>query len=61
MILSSDANRYGGQGTPPLDSAGRWHIPGAAAIVLAPRLTEGIMNSPLIRQAWTQRNLASPC
>jgi maltooligosyltrehalose trehalohydrolase len=33
---SSADPRYGGCGTPPLDAKDGWHIPGEAAVVLAP-------------------------
>jgi maltooligosyltrehalose trehalohydrolase len=41
-IWSSEDPRYGGGGTPPLESdADNWRIPGHAAVALAPRFAEG--------------------
>jgi maltooligosyltrehalose trehalohydrolase len=37
---SSEDPRYGGCGTPPLDSEENWRIPGEAAVVLVPRRVE---------------------
>jgi maltooligosyltrehalose trehalohydrolase len=39
-IWSSEDPRYGGSGTPRLDSEDNWRIPGHAAIALRPRVTE---------------------
>ena len=36
-LWSSEDPRYGGGGTPPLETEGGWRIPGHAAAVLAPR------------------------
>jgi maltooligosyltrehalose trehalohydrolase len=36
VLWSSSSPKYGGQGTPPLDEAGAWRVPGEAAVVLAP-------------------------
>jgi maltooligosyltrehalose trehalohydrolase len=36
LLWSSDAPRYGGAGTPALDSDGVWRIPGHVAMVLIP-------------------------
>ena len=33
---ASDDHRYGGCGTPPLDTGAGWHIPGEAAVLLVP-------------------------
>jgi maltooligosyltrehalose trehalohydrolase len=35
-LWSSEDPRYGGSGTPPLESEDNWHIPGEAAVVLTP-------------------------
>lgn len=35
LLWSSEAPRYGGCGTPPLDTEANWRIPGHAALVLA--------------------------
>ncbi|HLS29215.1 MAG TPA: malto-oligosyltrehalose trehalohydrolase [Opitutales bacterium] len=37
LLWSSESPRYGGLGTPPLTSEGKWKIPGEAAIVLYPK------------------------
>jgi len=38
VLWSSEDPRYGGNGTPPVDTADdNWHLPGHAAVVLAPR------------------------
>lgn len=39
-VWSSEAPRYGGSGTPSLDTEDNWRIPGHAAVVLRPTLTE---------------------
>jgi maltooligosyltrehalose trehalohydrolase len=39
-LWSSEDPRYGGQGTPALDTDDNWKIPGEAAVVLTPRPTE---------------------
>jgi maltooligosyltrehalose trehalohydrolase len=39
-LWSSEDPRYGGSGTPRLDSEDNWRIPGHAAIALRPRVTE---------------------
>jgi maltooligosyltrehalose trehalohydrolase len=36
ILWSSENPRYGGSGTPPLDTDENWRIPGHAAVVLAP-------------------------
>jgi maltooligosyltrehalose trehalohydrolase len=36
ILWSSEQPRYGGCGTPPLEDAQGWHIPGHAAVVLQP-------------------------
>jgi maltooligosyltrehalose trehalohydrolase len=36
MLWSSEDPRYGGSGTPPVESEGRWHLPGEAAVVMKP-------------------------
>jgi maltooligosyltrehalose trehalohydrolase len=36
LLWSSEDPRYGGAGTPPLDTEDNWRIPGEAAVVLAP-------------------------
>lgn len=41
---SSEDPRYGGSGTPPLDTDDNWRIPGEAAVVLVPGPTEGAPN-----------------
>ncbi|HET9532905.1 MAG TPA: DUF3459 domain-containing protein, partial [Blastocatellia bacterium] len=35
-LWSSEDPRYGGSGTPPLDTEENWRIPGRAAVVLKP-------------------------
>jgi maltooligosyltrehalose trehalohydrolase len=35
-LWSSEAAAYGGMGTPPVELDGGWHVPGHAAVVLAP-------------------------
>ncbi len=35
LIWSSEAPRYGGGGTPPVETDGRWRLPGHATVVLA--------------------------
>jgi maltooligosyltrehalose trehalohydrolase len=37
VLWSSEDPRFGGSGTPPLDTVDNWRIPGHAAVVLAPR------------------------
>jgi maltooligosyltrehalose trehalohydrolase len=39
-LWSSEDPRYGGTGTPPLDSEDNWRIPGHAAVALRPTSTE---------------------
>ncbi|MET0429899.1 MAG: DUF3459 domain-containing protein, partial [Microvirga sp.] len=36
MVWSSEDIRYGGVGTPPVETAQGWDLPGHAAVVLAP-------------------------
>jgi maltooligosyltrehalose trehalohydrolase len=36
LLWSSEAPRYGGAGIVPLDPEGIWHLPGQAAVILAP-------------------------
>lgn len=38
ILWSSEHVKYGGNGTPPMDDDGNWHLPGEAAVVLQPRL-----------------------
>jgi maltooligosyltrehalose trehalohydrolase len=46
-IWSSEDPRYGGSGTPPLESDENWHIPGQAAIALSPeKVTEPLEKDP---------------
>jgi maltooligosyltrehalose trehalohydrolase len=41
ILWSSEDPRYGGSGTPPLESDENWHIPGQATIALCPeKVTE---------------------
>lgn len=40
ILWSSEDPRYGGSGTPPLDTPGNWHIPGHAAVALYPQEIE---------------------
>ncbi len=40
LLLSTEDLKYGGHGTPPLDSEGIWLLPGQAAIVLAAAASE---------------------
>jgi maltooligosyltrehalose trehalohydrolase len=35
-LWSSESPRYGGQGTPPLETTSKWHIPGEAAVLVGP-------------------------
>ncbi len=37
IIWSSENPKYGGSGTPPMDTLDNWYIPGHAAVVLGPR------------------------
>jgi maltooligosyltrehalose trehalohydrolase len=39
IIWSSENPKYGGSGTPPMDTPDNWYIPGHAAVVLGPRKT----------------------
>lgn len=39
IIWSSEDPKYGGSGTPPMDTLDNWYIPGHAAVVLGPRKT----------------------
>ena len=39
IIWSSENPKYGGSGTPPIDTPDNWRIPGHAAVVLGPRKT----------------------
>jgi maltooligosyltrehalose trehalohydrolase len=41
QIWSSEDPKYGGSGTPPLDTRENWRIPGHAAVVLKPEFTNG--------------------
>ena len=36
LVWSSEAVKYGGQGTPPLNLEAEWRVPGEAAVLLAP-------------------------
>ena len=36
ILWSSEDTRYGGDGAPPLDRSGVWHLPGESALALAP-------------------------
>ncbi|HWB87384.1 MAG TPA: malto-oligosyltrehalose trehalohydrolase [Bryobacteraceae bacterium] len=36
LLWSSEDPRYGGSGTPPPETEGKWHIPGHAAVVMHP-------------------------
>jgi maltooligosyltrehalose trehalohydrolase len=36
ILFSTEDPRYGGGGTPPLETDDNWRIPGHAAVVLAP-------------------------
>jgi maltooligosyltrehalose trehalohydrolase len=40
ILWSSEDPRYGGNGTPPLDTPEGWHIPGETAVVLYPVFIE---------------------
>ncbi len=40
VLWSSEDPRYGGTGTPPLDTEENWRLPGHAAVVLMPTLIE---------------------
>ena len=33
LLWSSESVRYGGQGTPPLDTTGAWRLPGECALL----------------------------
>jgi maltooligosyltrehalose trehalohydrolase len=37
ILWSSEAARYGGEGTPPVETEGNWYVRGHAAMVLAPK------------------------
>ena len=41
VVWSSEDIRYGGGGTPPLETRDNWRLPGEAAVVLAPRPAAG--------------------
>ena len=43
LLWSSEDVRYGGGGTPPLDSDENWRIPGEAAVVLVPTLRDPLV------------------
>src|SRR5262249_44695263 len=40
VCWSSEDQRYGGMGTPPLEGEDNWRIPGEAAVVLVPRRSD---------------------
>jgi maltooligosyltrehalose trehalohydrolase len=40
IIWSSENPKYGGSGTPPMETLDNWYIPGHAAVVLGPRKNE---------------------
>jgi maltooligosyltrehalose trehalohydrolase len=40
ILWSSESPRYGGCGTPPLDTEDNWRLPGHAAVVMAPQPTK---------------------
>jgi maltooligosyltrehalose trehalohydrolase len=42
LLWSSEDTRYGGRGTPPPESDENWRIPGHAAIVMRPQLSQAI-------------------
>jgi maltooligosyltrehalose trehalohydrolase len=39
IVWSSENPKYGGSGTPPMDTIDNWYIPGHAAVVLGPQET----------------------
>ncbi|MFZ5478980.1 MAG: malto-oligosyltrehalose trehalohydrolase [Myxococcota bacterium] len=41
VLWSSEDPRYGGTGTPPLDTEQNWRVPGHAAVLLHPRRPDG--------------------
>jgi maltooligosyltrehalose trehalohydrolase len=45
-LWSSEDPRYGGSGTPPLESDDGWRIPGHAAVALMPRPADDAAGSP---------------
>jgi maltooligosyltrehalose trehalohydrolase len=42
ILWSSDSPKYGGNGTPSLDSDLNWIVPGRSAVVLAPQIPDGV-------------------
>jgi len=63
-LWSSEDPRYGGSGTPPLDTKDNWRLPGHAAVALAPvpdtesvekRYVLGDTGSLKIMQEWKQK------
>ncbi len=53
---SSEDPRYGGDGTPPLDAADGWHIPGEAAVVLAVRAAAAVVETAQSRESARRRS-----
>jgi maltooligosyltrehalose trehalohydrolase len=48
VLWSSESTRYGGSGTPALDSDDNWRVPGHAAVALAPVFYEATMKERYI-------------
>jgi maltooligosyltrehalose trehalohydrolase len=42
LLWSSEDPRYGGAGTPPVDSDCNWHVPGHSAVVMRPVETKSV-------------------
>ncbi|WP_211262894.1 DUF3459 domain-containing protein [Rubellimicrobium mesophilum] len=41
LLWSSEHPDYGGEGTPPVETGGRWFLPGRATVVMASRVESG--------------------
>lgn len=49
ILWSSESPRYGGLGTPPLDTEDNWRVPGLAAVALTPKKAEPLLNAGRVR------------
>ncbi len=47
VVWSSEDPRYGGTGTPPLETTENWLIPGHAAVILKPGIRTGMSQALL--------------
>src|SRR5205823_332508 len=54
VLWSSEDPRYGGEGTPELDSVDNWHIPGQAAVVLKPEVRQRTLTRKSISDSSKQ-------